>query len=105
ADKKGKRWLPRRQSATIRGIYSDFKYHDVGPDFYQMQFDGSVIKSFRTTPLWGVGTTAPYGHDGASLDLDAVVRRHGGEALAARKAYTALSEDERRQVIAFLQSL
>ncbi len=105
ADKKGKRWLPRRQAYTIRGIYSDFKYHDVGPDFYQMQYDGSLVRQWRTSPLWGVGTTAPYGHDGASLDLDAVIRRHGGEALAARKAYTALSEDERRQVVCFLQNL
>ncbi|HMC90561.1 MAG TPA: di-heme oxidoredictase family protein, partial [Gemmataceae bacterium] len=100
-----RRWLPRREAYTVRGIYSDFKYHDVGADFYQMQFDGSVIRKWRTPPLWGVGTTAPYGHDGASLDLDAVIRRHGGEALAARKAYAALSEDERRQLVCFLQDL
>jgi hypothetical protein len=105
ADRKGQRWLPRRQAYTVRGIYSDFKYHDVGPGFYQMQFDGSVIRQWRTPPLWGVGTTAPYGHDGASLDLDAVIRRHGGEALSSHKAYLALSEDERRQVVCFLQSL
>jgi hypothetical protein len=105
ADKQGKRWLPRRQAYTIRGIYSDFKYHDVGPGFYQVQFDGSVVKQWRTPPLWGAGTTAPYGHDGASLDLDAVIRRHGGEALASRNSYLALSENERRQVVCFLQSL
>jgi hypothetical protein len=105
ADKQGARWLPRRQAYTVRGIYSDFKYHDVGPDFYQVQFDGSVVRQWRTTPLWGVGTTGPYGHDGASLDLDAVIRRHGGEALAARKAYAVLTAEERRQVIGFLQSL
>jgi hypothetical protein len=105
ADRQGTRWVPRREAYTIRGIYSDFKYHDVGPDFYQMQFDGTVVRQWRTTPLWGVGTTAPYGHDGASLDLDAVIRRHGGEALTARQAYTALSAEERRQVVAFLQSL
>jgi hypothetical protein len=105
ADKHGKRWLPRRGAYTVRGIYSDFKYHDVGPDFYQVQYDGSVVRKWRTTPLWGVGTTAPYGHDGASLDLDAVIRRHGGEALASRNAYKGLSEDERRQVVCFLQNL
>src|SRR5437879_8997041 len=70
-----------------------------------MKVDGSVGRHCRTTPLRGVGTTAPYGHDGASLDLDAVIRRHGGEALAARQAYTALGEEERRQVVCFLQSL
>jgi hypothetical protein len=103
--KKDGRWLPRRGAYTVRGIYSDFKYHDVGADFYQMQFDGSLIKKWRTAPLWGAGTTAPYGHDGASLDLDSAIRRHGGEALASRKAYTALDEAGRRQVVAFLQNL
>ena len=105
AERRSKSWLPRRRDYTIRGIYSDFKYHDVGPAFYQMQFDGSVVRQWRTTPLWGVGTTAPYGHDGASLDLDSGIRRHGGEALAARRAYTALSDTERRQVVNFLESL
>jgi Di-haem oxidoreductase, putative peroxidase len=102
---RGPYWKPRRGSYTVRGVYSDFKYHDVGPDFYQVQFDGSVVKQWRTTPLWGVGTTAPYGHDGASLDLDAVIRRHGGEALASRQAYLALGEEGRQQVVAFLRSL
>ncbi len=105
ADKVGKRTIPRRGAYTVKGIYSDFKYHDVGPEFYQMQFDGSLVKQWRTTPLWGVGTTAPYGHDGASLDLDAVIRRHGGESLASRNAYKKLSEAEQKQVVCFLQSL
>lgn len=105
ADKVGARWLPRRRAYTARGVYSDFKYHDVGPAFYQTQFDGSIVKMWRTTPLWGVGSTAPYGHDGADLDLDAVIRRHGGEALASRQAYVALSDNERRQVLEFLRSL
>jgi hypothetical protein len=105
ADRVRDRWLPRRQAYTVRGIYSDFKYHDVGEAFYQVQFDGSVIRKWRTTPLWGVGHSAPYGHDGANLDLDSVIRRHGGEALDARKAYVALSEPQRRQLIDFLNSL
>jgi Di-haem oxidoreductase, putative peroxidase len=105
ADKKGKRWLPRRDAYTVRGIYSDFKYHDVGPDFYQLQFDGSVIRMWRTAPLWGAGTTAPYGHDGASLDLDSVIRRHGGEALLSRHAYAKLTDKQRDHVVAFLQNL
>jgi hypothetical protein len=105
ADREGKRWLPRRQAYTVRGIYSDLKYHDVGPAFYQMQYDGTIVRKWRTTPLWGLGTTGPYGHDGASLDLATVIRRHGGEAEPARQAYRSLTEDERRQVVCFLQNL
>ncbi len=105
ADQKDGRWVPRRKAYTVRGIYTDFKYHDLGESFYQMQFDGTLIKKWRTTPLWGVGSTAPYGHDGASLTLDEVIRRHGGEALPSRNAYLALSRAERRKIIAFLESL
>jgi len=103
--KQGDVCLPRRDAYTIRGVYSDFKYHDVGDAFYQLQYDGSIVKKWRTTPLWGVGSTAPFGHDGASLDLDEVIRRHGGEALDSRTSYTSLSEDEQDQLVAFLRSL
>ena len=64
--RRATRWLPRRQAYTVRGIYSDFKYHDVGEAFYQMQFDGSVIKKWRTAAAVGrrharrrTATTAP----------------------------------------------
>jgi hypothetical protein len=105
AEKRGDRLVPRRGAYTVRGIYSDFKYHDVGEAFYQVQFDGTVVRTWRTAPLWGVGSTAPYAHDGANLDLDSVIRRHGGEALESRNAYRALGEDGQRQVLAFLNSL
>jgi hypothetical protein len=103
--KASSRTVPNRGDYTVRGIYSDFKYHDVGEDFYQLQFDGSIIKKWRTTPLWGVGTTAPYGHDGASLDLECVIRRHGGEAKHSKLAYLRLTEDEQHQLICFLNCL
>jgi hypothetical protein len=105
AERQGELLLPRHKAYTVRGLYSDLKYHDVGEAFYQMQFDGTIIKQWRTTPLWGVGSTGPFGHDGANLTLDEVIRRHGGEALAARQAYTALSRPERRHVLDFLESL
>ncbi len=105
ADRKDGRLTPRRQAYTVRGIYTDFKYHDLGADFYQTQFDGSVVRKWRTSPLWGVGTTSPYGHDGASLSLNDVIRRHGGESLRARNAYTALTPQDRRRVLDFLESL
>jgi hypothetical protein len=105
ADKQGELTIPRRLAYTVRGIYSDFKYHDLGEAFYQVQFDGSVVRKWRTSPLWGVGSTAPYGHDGANMSLDEVIRRHGGDGLASRKAYTELSRGDRRAIIAFLESL
>ncbi len=89
----------------VRGIYSDLRHHDLGEAFHEVQFDGSVIRRFRTSPLWGAGSTAPYGHDGASLSLDDVIRRHGGEALEARRAYEAMGEEDRGAVLDFLSGL
>jgi hypothetical protein len=105
SERRGKRLVPRRGAYTVRGVYSDFRYHDVGPEFYLMQFDGTVIRSWRTSPLWGVGSTAPYGHDGANLDLHCVIKRHGGEAAAQRAAYMRLEPIQRRQIVEFLQTL
>ena len=48
-----------------------------------------------TEPLWGVGSTAPYGHDGRSINLREVILRHGGEATASRNAFAALPESHR----------
>jgi hypothetical protein len=105
ADRADGRTKPRRGAYTVRGVYSDFKYHDLGEAFRQVQFDGSVVTRWRTSPLWGVAHTAPYGHDGASLDLDAVIRRHGGAAAAAAAGYAKSSEADRRAVLDFLASL
>lgn len=105
AGRSGKVLVPRRGGFVVKGIYTDFKYHDLGGAFAQVQFDGSVVHHWRTAPLWGVGTTAPYGHDGASLSLDEVILRHGGEALESRKAHAALPGPDRQAVLEFLGSL
>jgi hypothetical protein len=58
-----------------------------------------------TRPLWGVGTTGPYGHDGRSVTLDDVILRHGGESAKSRNAYAALKERDQRALEAFMNSL
>jgi hypothetical protein len=89
----------------VRNIFSDFKRHDVGPGFYEREYDGTLRKEFLTTALWGVGSTAPHGHDGRSLNLTEVILRHGGEAQAARDAFASLDTDERGALLEFLSSL
>jgi hypothetical protein len=76
--------VPMGNSFLVKDIFTDFKRHDVGPNFYERNWDGSTQKQFLTRPLWGVGSTGPYGHDGRSMTLDDVIRRHGGEAQASR---------------------
>lgn len=52
------------------------------------------------TPLWGVGNTAPYGHDGRSINLLEVILRHGGEAEESRGAFEKFAAPDRDAVIA-----
>ena len=101
-------WRPRRRGLTVRGIFTDLLHHDVGQRFYDYAYEGGrlyVNRQFRTPPLWGVGSTAPYGHDGRSLTLDDVILRHGGEAREAVIAYLDAPARDRQALIAFLQSL
>ena len=97
--------LPKEESFLVKDFFSDLKRHDLGPAFHERDYDGTLLTEFVTEPLWGVGTTAPYGHDGRSINLDAVIRRHGGEAESAKQGYTALSDNNQRKIQEFLQSL
>ena len=44
-------------------------------------------------------------HDGRARNLEEAILWHGGEAAAAQRAYTALSQTERAQLVLFLESL
>jgi hypothetical protein len=92
-------------SFVVRNIFTDFKRHDLGPNFHERNYEGTLSTLFITEPLWGVGTTAPYAHDGRSDTLEDVILRHGGEAQTARDAFASLSPTAKSFVIDFLQSL
>ena len=95
---------PSNKPFLVKNIFTDFKRHDIGPDFYERNYDGTIRREFLTTPLWGVGTTAPYGHDGRSVNLREVILRHGGEAMRARDSFAALSSGNQNRLIEFLRS-
>ncbi|MCM8536996.1 MAG: hypothetical protein NE334_13745 [Lentisphaeraceae bacterium] len=97
--------LPNKDLFVVRNLFSDLKRHDLGPKFWERQFDGSIKKKFVTEPLWGVGTTAPYGHDGRSINLEQVILRHGGEAEASKVAFENLNETDKQNLLSFLSSL
>jgi hypothetical protein len=96
---------PSLQPFLVRNFFSDLKRHDLGPNFWERNYNGTLQKEFLTTALWGVGTTAPYGHDGRSINLKQVILRHGGEAQASRDAFAALSSGDELKLIGFLSSL
>jgi hypothetical protein len=97
--------LPAGSPFLVSDFFGDFKRHDLGPAFWEREFDGSIRREVVTEPLWGVGSTAPYGHDGRSANLREVILRHGGEATPARDAFAEAPDVEQRQLLAFLETL
>ena len=91
----------------MRNFFADLKRHDLGNNFAERFHDNRVTphRQFMTEPLWGVGSSAPYGHDGRSHDLETVILRHGGEAQTARNNFNNLTRANKNQLIAFLNSL
>jgi hypothetical protein len=78
---------PRFEPFLVRNIFTDFKRHDLGPNFFERSYDGSLRTHFLTTPLWGVGSTGPYGHDGRSINLIEVILRHGGRGSSRTRCF------------------
>jgi CxxC motif-containing protein (DUF1111 family) len=67
--------------------------------------EGTGASVFLTENLWGVGSTAPYLHDGRATTLTEAILEHGGEADFTRSAFAALSLKEQQDLIAFLNNM
>jgi Di-haem oxidoreductase, putative peroxidase len=104
--------LPRNDKGQILvPLYGDLKRHRIA-DSEVNQLGNELLAQrfverdvFMTAELWGVGSTAPYGHRNDFTTLDGVIRAHGGEARQARDAYIAAEEADRSDLIAFLKTL
>ncbi len=104
--------LPRNDKGQILvPLFSDMKRHRIS-DGEESTLGNELIAQrfverdvFLTPRLWGVGSTAPYGHRADLSTLDAVIRAHGGSATDLRKKYIAADEGDRSALIAFLKTL
>ncbi len=94
------------KGAAIVRLFGDLKRHDLGPGLAeQIDETGTGRSTFLTENLWGVGSTAPYLHDGRATTLAEAILAHGGEAAASRAAFAALPALRQIDLIAFLQNL
>ena len=92
--------------------YTDLRLHDMGPGLDDGVAEAGVPSRFwRTPPLWGLGHTATVGgphagylHDGRARTVTEAILWHGGEAQAARDAWAALPDTQRRRGLRFLGS-
>jgi CxxC motif-containing protein (DUF1111 family) len=86
--------------------YTDLLLHDVAaPDSPGIEDGDAGIGDFRTPPLWGIGRTAPYFHDGRAETLEEAIAAHAGEASSARGQVAELTAAQRAALLAFLESL
>ena len=96
-------WLIPLFSDLKRHLIVDSEVNALGNELQAQRFVERDV--FLTPRLWGVGSTAPYGHRGDFRSLDEIIRAHGGEALFARNAYLNEDNAARDNIIAFLRSL
>jgi hypothetical protein len=119
----------RRDSSgrTVIELYGDLKRHAMGPRLTEPvnEIAGDDVTpipvsprnrhtpdTFLTENLWGVGSTAPYMHDGRATTLAEAIIEHAAsnndtasEARASRAAFLSRSLSDRQAVIAFLENL
>ena len=87
-------------------IRPDLLLHEILPDGSPGIEDASAsVTEFRTAPLWGIATTAPYMHDGSADTLPDAIAAHAAEGATSRDAFDALSAEERAALLAFLETL
>jgi cytochrome c peroxidase len=88
------------------GLFGDLKQHAMGARLAEsIDEAGSGRATFLTRNLWGVGSTAPYLHDGRATTLTEAILEHGGEAQASRDAFVGLGLPHQRALVAFLDNL
>lgn len=100
--------VPVLQTADSLDVhaYTDLLLHDVAePTGLGIEDGAAGVRDFRTPPLWGIGRTAPYFHDGRAATLEEAIGAHAGEASSARSRFVALSPSEQAALLAFLRSL
>ncbi|HEY3079740.1 MAG TPA: di-heme oxidoredictase family protein [Chloroflexota bacterium] len=94
------------QPRAIIELLGDLKRHSMGIALAEpIKDDGVAEDTFMTENLWGVGSTAPYMHDGRASTLTEAIHWHGGEAEPSRNAFFALTnEADQKALIAFLNN-
>jgi hypothetical protein len=91
---------------TIIPLFGDLKRHNMGPGLAEnIDEQGFGAAVWMTAELWGVGSTAPYLHDGRASTLTEAILAHDGDAAASRAAFRALSTADKADLIAFLNNL
>ncbi len=93
--------------------YTDLLVHDMGSELDDKYTEGTAKTSeWRTAPLWGLGLAKNSQggryflmHDGRAKSIEEAILLHGGEAKVSRDRYKELPNEDKSQLITFLESL
>lgn len=85
-------------------LFSDLLLHDVGTGDGIAQ-EAAEPEEIRTPALWGLRFRRPLLHDGSAMTPADAIRRHAGEASGVLERYQSLTSEQRRVLLAFLDSL
>jgi CxxC motif-containing protein (DUF1111 family) len=99
-------------SSRSAHLYSDLLLHDMGDALADNRPDGQATgREWRTTPLWGLRLMRRFldgdallMHDGRARSVEEAILMHGGEALASRNAFAALTPAQRAALLGFVES-
>ena len=107
--------IERPLNGQVIKAYSDFLLHDMGDNGGNQSVGGDGIVQgdagrfeMRTAPLMGAKDNGGYLHNGSVSTLDQVMTHHntaGSEAQTAAQNYLTLTQAQKNQLNAFLQSL
>ena len=112
----------RANLGDVNGLYSDLLMHDLGTGLKGAGYGAFVPEAaaaavqpagqpwhgnfeWRTPPLWGVASSAPYLHDGRAATLREAILLHGGQAEASADKFRELLQPDQQGLIVFLSSL
>jgi Di-haem oxidoreductase, putative peroxidase len=94
------------QGRGIVNLFGDLKRHEMGPALAEsIDEAGNGASMWLTKELWGVGSTAPYLHDGRATTLTEAILEHGAEAEDSKQSFLAKPLDDQADLIAFLNNL
>jgi len=134
-DKVGCADCHRPDLGAVSGLYSDLLLHDMGPDLQAGKYgaftplgdpqgDAAEVPAdadkkklveavvdrtkdllWRTPPLWGVASSAPYLHDGRAETLAEAIKLHAGQGQDSADKFAELKAEERQSLLTFLSTL
>lgn len=101
-DDQGRKLIPLLGDLK-RHVIADEEVDTFGNELLAQRFVERNV--FMTSELWGIASTAPYGHRNDLTSMEEAIEGHGGAARKSRDAFIALSDDDKTGILAYLNTL